>query len=267
MYSRRVLLAVYARLALWIIGAAFVAWTLLGTNLINDFFTFWLSGTLPGTHISVSPNVGIVMAAGCLALLFGTLMTRAYVRHIRRQIGPVWTAPPAKLTVRAVAVPETPRHVRQRYFGVPRIVRLRLVLAVWQQYSSATLGEIGLKLSALLRTVLHALLVAAARTLVGTLIVAGLMYRQFIGICRFIGEQSVSVWHFLEPYLWKFDGWLEKRVHATCSRLMRSLRRFELTLTVQEIIKNYKEPAASLQPVVDEQNSAAEPQARDSYPD
>jgi hypothetical protein len=201
-------------------------WQLVQNNTVsNALLALFLAGVVPGTHKVLSPD--LVMSVTLVILVLGGLVLFKRSNNKTRRPSPLHIDL-LDPQLPAVAVSSLrPANLilpsRKRRAILLRLAWLRHRLALLNKLAEkklsafATLAKLGFWR---LRQSLHAYFRAAHRT---TSVLATRVWLK-------TRQATISLWRWLLPYLWQFDGWLEKQTLRFLAWQRKKMHRHDKTL-------------------------------------
>jgi hypothetical protein len=213
MYIGRLLFSGRMKLLYALIGLCLVALIMIDPRIAEVFLEFCFNGVIPGTNIVLSPDTMIWAVTGILASFFVVGVVSSAVKRARRNrhlplrviTAPAIVTPTveaaATVSAKLPSAPAMPLRFRLRLAtaGLTRSISDMAGLAGWMSLRALTVGFYVLKAIVVALFVGLVQLGIAARAV---LLLAG----------RMLAQLSSQVWQWAEPYLWRFDEWLEIQV-------------------------------------------------------
>lgn len=234
-------------------------------KIIESLLAFCFGGVVPGTNIVLSPDTIIWSVVAILSAMVLAVIFRIVLRVVRkRQFTPITvTVIPSEPIVLDIsfgtqpslaAVPN-PRPVAsipfviRRSFGFDEkiaktIMRVRistvkilsLVLVAARIISRNISNGLMMVSSYVLRTVKRAL-VLSGYFLRQSMVFAWIASKKLL---YFSGQKLSAFWQWIEPYLWKFDEWLELKTRQLEAWVARKMNQYDTFRTMHGIGKEYK---------------------------
>lgn len=235
------------RVALWL-GVFFALWLILHrVGFANAFWTFCLTGKLPGSDVTLSPETvmrlaGLALAALVLAVVAAPVVKTLRWRKSRSRPAParsediILRQAPHSLQTDSARLPfESPPQV-QRYPQAALPAKVDAAVPVLQ--SSQRTAIIAKNMRKWTTQTSHAFLATATctqRFLVKTSRRTKLLS---VKTCRYILQTARVAWRWSSPYLWQFDHWLERQMHSALRRLGQKIRQYETLTSLLDVGKH-----------------------------
>jgi hypothetical protein len=217
-------------------------WLLLGVPaFVNVVTSFLMMGQIPGTNHTMSPSE-VIRLVVVLFVLLGLIIFRREItrmaklvlgRQPREDARRIMTMPiPHPLAAITVVTPDQPvGDVFATPSGSPAFSRW-----LWRLRAVGLLGW--LKVTALL-AIARLQVIRYARIIAARAIT---WYAQAVHWAKiaavFIAREAVIAWHWTEPYLRRFDAWLERKLHEYDRTATLLSFGSEMTSTVQKWREN-----------------------------
>lgn len=255
--SRRVL-TTKRKAFLWFLGLLFLLEVLSSNVILESILTFGFAGVVPGTSIVLSPNAVILVTALTLTLLFFVILLTILLKRPKERV-------PADLTRATEALaavsaegstqpipqavvsdhPSQPgsfARIATKLQAIATLIRRRIM-----RFTGIGLEWLDVKLPILARALQRISQVVWAVGMI-TFVFAR---KWTIIAAQFVKRQLAVFWHWLVPYLWKFDTWLELQVRAFTKWARYKSRQYHSLTVLISMYRQYKKiysesPIASL---------------------
>ncbi len=213
-------------------------WLLLGVPaVVNAVTSFLMMGQLPGTDHPMSPS-GVIRLVIVLFILLGLLIFRReivkLVRFVFRrrlnasEVHPVAAPIPHPFTPMQVIAPtEEPAHQTLETYE-PTVMRHW----TWRLRAVALLGWVKFNVVVISA---HAHADQYIRVVIAYIQVWSIILAQCSkATALFVAHKAIAVWRWTEPYLRRFDAYLERKLHEYDTATTLLSLGSEMTSTVQK---------------------------------
>lgn len=180
---------------LWLLLIIVIWQVLRMPTIIDAVLTFILAGTVPGTHIILSPET-VIRGAGCILILIGTILVAKPIIAARTRCVPVPKVP-------------SPRHV---YTSNKQGEVLKVPAA--PAYRPPRMTE---NLPEAIRSIIDWV---HYRFIVDWYVIKSDVRK----LIFWISDSMYALWKWTEPHLWRFDAWLGAQYHLIRKEMQRKMR-------------------------------------------
>lgn len=248
--TRRTVLTTKHKAVLWFLGLLFL-WEVLQSNAVLEaFLTFGFAGVVPGTNIVLSPD-GVMLVTGiALALLFAGIVLRLLLKRPKERIPAnldlateaLASAPAGATAESAMPAPVISHHTPPKNPGiVARIMEKTHVLSVSMRRRAARIVGIALEWLDVKMPIVARALHRAAQIVWAVGMIGFVFARKWTIITlQYLKRRMAAFWHWLVPYLWKFDTWLELRVRSFTKWARYKSRQYHSLTVLISMYRQYK---------------------------